>query len=77
MLEYNKNYFWRVRAVELNGQPIPSDWSATFSFRTESAPSQTKQIPEEPATPIWVWAIIGMGVVLSIITLILLIRTRG
>lgn len=76
-LEYNTNYFWRVRAVELNGQPIPSDWSATFSFRTEPMPPQTKQQPVEPATPIWVWVIIGIGSVLSIITLILLLRTRG
>jgi hypothetical protein len=35
ILEYSHNYFWRVMALE----PAPSDWSATFSFRTEAAPA--------------------------------------
>ena len=38
-LDYSTNYFWRVRALEVNGQDIPSDWSATFSFQTEPAPA--------------------------------------
>lgn len=76
-LEYDTNYFWRVRAVEINGQPITSDWSATFSFKTESAPAEGKAVPEEPVTPLWVWAIIAVGTVLVIVTLILLLRTRG
>jgi hypothetical protein len=75
-LEYNTNYFWRVRALEVNGQPIPSDWSATFIFKTESGPAPEKTAAEEPATPIWVWAVIGVGAILVIVTLILLIRTR-
>lgn len=33
-LDYSASYFWRVVAVE----PTPSDWSATFSFSTETAP---------------------------------------
>ncbi len=32
-LDYSTNYFWRVKALE----PVPSDWSATFSFQTETA----------------------------------------
>ena len=31
-LDYGTNYFWRVMALE----PAPSDWSPTFSFRTEA-----------------------------------------
>ena len=31
-LNYSTNYFWRVKALEVNGQNIPSDWSATFSM---------------------------------------------
>ena len=76
-LEYSKDYFWRVRAVEVNGQPISSDWSATFSFKTEEAPAPEKAAAEEPATPLWVWAVIATGTILVIITLILLIRTRS
>ena len=39
-LDYSTSYFWRVKALEVNGQNIPSDWSATFSFQTEPAPAQ-------------------------------------
>ncbi|MCX6001652.1 MAG: hypothetical protein NTY79_03855 [Chloroflexi bacterium] len=74
-LDYDTNYFWRVRAVEINGQAIPSDWSATFSFRTESAPALPRSLPGEPATPLWVWIIIGLGTILVIVTLILILRT--
>lgn len=33
-LDYDSNYFWRVMALE----PAPSDWSTTFSFRTQPRP---------------------------------------
>ena len=76
-LDYDTNYFWRVKAVEINGQPIPSDWSATFSFRTEPAPPVSSAPPGEPPTPMWIWAVIGIGGILVIITLLLILRTRG
>ena len=75
-LEYNTNYFWRVRAVEINNQPISSDWSATFSFRTEQAPAPDKPEQDELPTPVWVWVIIGVGAILVVVTLVLLLRTR-
>ena len=74
-LDYDTNYFWRVRAVEVNGQPIPSDWSATFSFRTEPAPESPAPLPGDPETPLWVWGVIGLGTLLVIVTLILILRT--
>ena len=37
-LDYSNNYFWRVKALAVNGLPIESDWSVTFSFATEPAP---------------------------------------
>ncbi len=77
VLDYNSNYFWRVRAIEINGQPISSDWSATFSFRTEAAPVSEESVPLEQTTPPWVWGIIGIGSVLVIITLVLIFRTRS
>jgi len=75
-LEYNTNYFWRVRATEVNGQQIPSDWSATFSFRTEEAPAAPQTAPGGQETPLWVWIVIGIGTLLVIVTLILILRTR-
>lgn len=77
ILEYGTNYFWRVRATEINGQPIPTDWSATFSLRTEDAAPGDAIPVQEPSTPVWVWVVIGIGTVLVIVTLVLLLRTRG
>ncbi|MCX5997757.1 MAG: hypothetical protein NTV42_09195 [Chloroflexi bacterium] len=75
-LDYSTNYFWRVKALEVNGQNIPSDWSATFSMQTEPAPAPPAAPPAEPATPIWVWVIIAIGAILVIVTLILIFKTR-
>ena len=75
-LEYGTNYFWRVRALEINGQPIPSDWSATFSFQTEPAPAPPAAAPAGPATPLWVWIVIAIGAALVAAVLILVMRTR-
>jgi hypothetical protein len=75
-LDYSTNYFWRVKALEINGQNIPSDWSATFSFQTETAPAPVAPVAAEPATPLWVWVIIVIAAVLVIATLVLIFRTR-
>ena len=75
-LDYSTNYFWRVKALEVNGENIPSDWSATFSFQTEPAPAPPAPAPAEPATPLWVWVIIAIGAILVIVTLILIFKTR-
>jgi hypothetical protein len=74
-LDYSTNYFWRVRAIEVNGQPIPSEWSATFSFQTEPPPSTPLPAPPEPATPLWVWIVIAAGTLLVILTLVLIIKS--
>jgi len=73
-LNYSANYFWRVKALEVNGQNIPSDWSATFSMQTEPAPAPPGAPPAEPATPLWVWVIIAIGAILVIVTLVLIMR---
>jgi hypothetical protein len=75
-LDYSTNYFWRVKALEVNNQNIPSDWSATFSFQTEGAPAPPAPAPAEPATPLWVWIVIALGAILVIVTLILIFKTR-
>ena len=75
-LDYGTNYFWRVKALEVNGLNIPSDWSATFSMQTEPTPAPPAASPEEPATPVWVWVIIAIGAILVIVTLVLISKTR-
>jgi len=71
-LDYSTNYFWRVMSLE----PAPSDWSATFSFQTEAAPALPPAPQAPPSTPLWVWAVIAVGLALGIATLILILRTR-
>ncbi|MGA2159096.1 MAG: hypothetical protein WB588_12200 [Dehalococcoidia bacterium] len=74
-LDYSTSYFWRVKAVEISGQNIPSDWSATFSFQTEVAPAPAIPV-QEPAVPLWVWVTIAIGAILVIATLVLVFKTR-
>ncbi|MFA5078419.1 MAG: hypothetical protein WC541_02925, partial [Dehalococcoidia bacterium] len=75
-LDYSTNYFWRVKALEVNGQNIPSDWSATFSLQTEPAPAPPEPAPAEPATPMWVWVIIALGAILVITILMFILRVH-
>jgi hypothetical protein len=75
-LDYSANYFWRVRALEVNGQNIPSDWSATFSFQTEPAPAPPAAPPAEAATPLWVWVVIAAGAALVVAVLVMVMRTK-
>ena len=75
-LEYSSNYFWRVKAIEVNGQNIPSDWSATFSFTTAPVPAIPPPPEPEAAIPVWVWVLITIGTVLVIAVLFLVFKTR-
>ena len=75
-LDYSTNYFWRVRALEVNGLNIPSDWSATFSFQTEQAPTPAEPAANEPATPLWVWVVIALGAALVIAVIVLVMKRR-
>jgi hypothetical protein len=73
-LEYGQSYFWRVMALE----PVTSDWSATFSFRTEAAPPpppSTQPAPQlEP--PLWAWVAIAIGTALLIFMIVLVTMAR-
>jgi len=70
-LDYGQAYFWRVMALE----PVPGDWSATFSFRTGAAPvSPPSESP--PGTPPWAWAIIVIGLILFCVIIVLIFTMR-
>jgi len=75
-LNYSTNFFWRVRALQVNGLDIPGDWSAAFTFRTADAPPPAAPPPGEPQTPIWVWAVFATGAILAAVILVLIYRTR-
>lgn len=72
-LEYGQSYFWRVMALE----PAPSDWSATFSFNTEAAPSAPPAQPApQPETPLWAWVVIASGLALLVAIIVLIFGAR-
>jgi hypothetical protein len=71
-LEYDQAYFWRVMALE----PVPSDWSATLSFQTETLPQNEPVLPTPPQTPLWAWVVIGVGLILLITIIVLIFRMR-
>jgi hypothetical protein len=75
-LDYSTNYFWRVKALEVNGLNIPSDWSATFSMQTEPAPAPPGPPPAEPPIPVWAWVLIAIGAILVIVTILLIYKSR-
>ena len=73
-LEYGQSYFWQVMALE----PVPSDWSATFSFQTEKEASLPP--PTQPALqsepPLWAWVVIAIGIALLVVIIVLIVRAR-
>jgi hypothetical protein len=84
-LEYDSDYYWRVKATsEVGGV---SAWSAVGNFHTgteamppvvvEPTPTQniTLVVPEAE-TPGYIWAIIAIGALLTLAVIVLIVRTR-
>ena len=71
-LKYQSVYFWRVRALEVNGQTAPGDWSSTFCFQTETfeLPAVPAQVPS--GVPLWAWVTIALGSALVAVTVSLI-----
>ncbi len=61
-LDWGTRYFWQVKAVE----PIPSEPSVISIFTVMPQPT-TSTMPVASATPFWIWLIIGILAVLSIV----------
>lgn len=61
-LDWGTRYFWQVKAIE----PIPSEPSVISIFTVMPQPT-TSTMPVASATPFWVWLIIGILAVLSIV----------
>jgi len=89
-LAYSTTYYWRVQA--LKDSVVISAWrSGAFTTMAKSAPAvEVTPAPAAPqitlpapeviipaaVTPVWVWAIIGIGGALVIAVIVLIIRTR-
>ena len=80
-LEYGKNYYWRARALEIKGQSNTSDWSGTFTFRTEPVPTPasdntTKKQKTQSGSPGFVWVVILVIAAVPVAMLFLIMKTR-
>lgn len=80
-LEYDKNYFWRVRTTEINGKSNVSDWSSTFTFSTVKAPPPTpvksaKERQQQESGPGYVWIVIAVVVAVAIAMMVLIMMSR-
>ena len=66
-------YFWRVSATE----PVPGDWSATFSFKAQPA-QQPAQAPAQRrgAAPLWAWIVMAVGTVTIFVQVFILLRQQ-
>jgi hypothetical protein len=78
-LDYSSAYFWQVMAIT----PTQSEKSATFSFRTESGPTEIQETSEESTVivetvavvpPPWSFVVIGIGCLLIIVAVAFIIR---
>ncbi len=72
-LRGNRNYFWRVMALE----PVPGDWSTTFSFQARSA-QQPSQAPAQKSgtAPLWAWIVMGAGTITTFVLVFILLRRQ-
>jgi hypothetical protein len=67
-LSYDTPYLWTVKAMK--GEVVFGEATATFT--TSAVPVA----PEKPSTPPWVWVAIVLGVVVWLVILVLIFRTR-
>jgi hypothetical protein len=88
-LEYDTEYFWRVRATTHTSavMGVESGWTmGVFRTRLEPEPPvvvEPTPPPETPEiilpvaeTPLYIWVVIGIGAVLVIAVIVLIVRTR-
>jgi len=85
-LSNNATYYWRVRAVTATGT---SDWVVGVFTTVAATPTippggtttitttQTTFTLPTPATPGYIWIIIGIGALLVIVVIVLIVRTRA
>ncbi len=64
-LDYSKIYYWKVRAIEINGQSNTSEWSSIFTFRTVDSPppgptqEEIQRQQQQQQNPRYIWLVIA------------------
>ena len=62
------DYFWRVKGTNVAAS-TETGWSEQGSFKLDTSAGGN-------GTPVWVWVLIVLGVLLGIVVLVLILRTR-
>jgi hypothetical protein len=90
-LAYSTTYYWRVTANSATGAPVSTPLVNSFTTEAEPEepgditvqPSPPPDVTieytppvEEPDTPGYIWAIVGIGAVLVVVVLVLIWMTR-
>ncbi len=81
-LEYSTSYFWRVRAIEVNGISNIGDWSGTFTFSTVNAPApeptkeEKEKQQEKQQNPGYAWVVIAIIAAVPIFLLVFIVLSR-
>jgi hypothetical protein len=73
-LEYGTKYFWHTKALEVNHEDIPSDWSATYSFTTKQAPPLSSPSAPPDYTLLWITAAVSAILAAGLVILVRLRR---
>jgi hypothetical protein len=87
MLEYDTAYYWQVTAWKDSAIISTSDIGAFTTMKraveppppvvVEPTPPPVINIPPaQQITPVWIYAIIGIGAALAIVVIVLIVRTR-
>ena len=83
VLDYSTTYYWKVRAISPSSH---SEWAVgIFTTEASTPPSPPPPLPQPsppppptpmppPTTPMYIWAIIGIGAALIIGLLVLIVR---
>jgi hypothetical protein len=86
-LDYSKAYYWQIIAWQ-DGTRLTTSSIGVFNTMAEpAAPTPPVVVEEQPApvinippaeqiTPIWIYAIIGIGCTLAVVVIVLIVRTR-
>jgi hypothetical protein len=65
----NGTYYWHVKSINADND-TETPWSGLGSFTLDT------EADEGAGTPVWVWVLIVLGVLLGIVVLVLILRTR-
>ena len=86
-LDYSKAYYWQIIAWQDGTRLTTSSIGVFNTMAMPVAPQPPVVVEQQPApvinipaaqqiTPVWIYAIIGIGAALAVVVIVLIVRTR-